>query len=380
MAAWMYWTSNLPYFPAVLYFAASNLLFMRESAHGHLGASPAFFMLFALAMLALATVMNLVGLDVGKWLHNAGALAMWGPVAIAVIMGIAAWRSYGSATQFTWATMTPRLGMHQIITWSVLTFAFGGSETASFMGGEIRNPRRNLPLGLLIAGITVASSYIIGTISLLLALPHERINGLEGLMQAISLTGHRLGWTAVIPLAAFLIALSNVGAAGAFLAATSRLPFVAGIDKFLPASFGRLHPRWKTPRAAILTNAGLGAVFIVLGQAGTSVKGAYDVLVSMGVITYFIPYLYVFAAMIRLQREPAGPEVIRVPGGTPMARLVASVGFTVTLMVIAVSLLPPPDEPNPLLAVLKILGLSGALVALGAAVYLAGRKHAAGTS
>ena len=60
-------------------------------------------------------------------------------------------------------------------------------------------------------------------------------------------------------------------------------------------------------------------LFIFLGQAGTSIKGAYDVLVSMGVITYFIPYLYLFAAMFKLQREPAGPDVIRVPGGKPVA-------------------------------------------------------------
>ena len=116
--------------------------------------------------------------------------------------------------------------------------------------------------------------------------------------------------------AAFLIALSNIGAAGAYLAAVARLPFVAGLDRFLPPAFGALHPRWKTPWVALLTQFVLGAVFIFLGQAGTSVKGAYDVLVSMGVITYFIPYLYLFAAMIKLQREPAGPDVIRVPGGT----------------------------------------------------------------
>ena len=78
----------------------------------------------------------------------------------------------------------------------------------------------------------------------------------------------------------------------------------------------------------------------------------------MGVITYFIPYLYLFAAMFKLQKEPAGPEVIRVPGGKPVARLVALVGFLTTTFTIAIALLPPPDEPNKLLAVVKIVGLS----------------------
>jgi len=176
--------------------------------------------------------------------------------------------------------------------------------------------------------------------------------------------------------AAFLIALSNIGAAGAYLAAVARLPFVAGIDRFLPASFGALHARWKTPWVALLTQFALGVVFIFLGQAGTSVKGAYDVLVSMGVITYFVPYLFLFAAMIKLQREPAGPEVIRVPGGSGMAKLVATVGFLTTAATIALSLVPQPDEPHKWIALLKIVGGCGALLAVGVWLYAARKKRA----
>ena len=147
---------------------------------------------------------------------------------------------------------------------------------------------------------------------------------------------------------------------------------MAGIDKYLPASFGKLHPKFGTPWVAILTQSILGAIFIFLGQAGTSVKGAYDVLVSMCVITYFIPYLYVFAAMIKLQREPTGANVIRVPGGKPVAYLISVVGFTTTMMAIALSVLPPPDEPNKTLAVLKIVGLTGATLGVGVVIYAVG--------
>jgi amino acid transporter len=93
------------------------------------------------------------------------------------------------------------------------------------------------------------------------------------------------------------------------------------------------------------------------------------------VITYFIPYLYLFAAMFKLQREPAGPDVIRVPGGKPVARLVALVGLATTTVTIAISLLPPPDEPNKVLAVVKIVGLTGLLVLMGGAIYWAGKRR-----
>jgi amino acid transporter len=125
----------------------------------------------------------------------------------------------------------------------------------------------------------------------------------------------------------------------------------------------------------LLTQFILGIVFIFLGQAGTSVKGAYDVLVSMGVITYFIPYLYLFAAMMKLQREPAGADVIRVPGGSVMAKLVAALGFATTSATIVLSLIPQPDEPNKPLAIFKVVGGCGALLLLGVWIYVSGKKR-----
>ena len=135
--------------------------------------------------------------------------------------------------------------------------------------------------------------------------------------------GGGLGLVIVIlligPLAALLITVSNLGALGAWLPVSARLPFVAGLDRYLPSAFARIHPKRGTPHIALLVQAFCGVVFILLSQAGTSVYGAYEVLVSMGIISYFIPYLFVFAALIRFQREAASPEVIRIPGGKPVA-------------------------------------------------------------
>ena len=380
MAAWTYWTSNLPYFPAVLYFAASNVLYMRQAEWGHLSGNATFYIVFALVTLGAATLLNVIGLDVGKWLHNVGALAMWIPVLIVIGMGLVAWRRFGSASTFSIHTMTPSVRLNDVIFWSVLTFAFGGCETASFMGEEIKNARRTIPLALFFGGMTVAFCYIVGTLGVLVALPSSEVSSLQGLVQAIAKTAGRVGVPGVLPIAAFLIALSNIGASGAYLAAVARLPFVAGIDRYLPPSFAALHPRWGTPWVALLIQAFIGAVFIFLGQAGTSVKGAYDVLVSMGVITYFIPYLYLFGSMFKLQREAASSDVIRVPGGKPAAYALSVLGFTTTLFTIALSVLPPPDEPNKPLAVFKIVGGCGALLVIGMWLYWAGKRRAAQTT
>jgi glutamate:GABA antiporter len=380
MSAWTYWTSNLPYFPAVLYFAASNLIYVRLHDWGYLSRNSTFYIIFSLVTLSLATFLNIVGLDVGKWLHNIGAFAMWIPAVIVVVMGAIAWRRFGSANPFTIHSLTPHLSLNDMIFWSLLIFAFGGAETGSFMGGEIKNPRKTVPWAIFMAGITVAFCYIIGTLGVLVALPSNEVSNLQGLVQAVAKTVDRVGYAWTLPVAAFLICLSNVSAAGAYLAAVARLPFVAGIDRFLPPAFGHLHPRWKTPWVALLTQYFIGVFFIFLGQAGTTVKGAYDVMASMTVITYFIPYLYVFASMIKLQNEAAGPEIIRVPGGKPVAVVISIIGLLATIFTIAISVVPQPDDPNKPLAVLKVAGGSAVLLAIGAGLYWKGKRRAARTA
>jgi len=377
LCAWIYWTSNLPYFPAVLYFAGSNFLYMRGERWNYLSGDVNFYIIFSIATLSVITIMNVIGLDVGKWLHNVGALAMWLPVVIILVMGFIAWRRFGSATPFNAATMIPSTHFKDMIFWSTLTFAFGGCETASFMAEEIKNTRRTIPFALFTGGLVVTFCYVLGTVGVLLALPRDQVSNLQGLMQAITRTAGRVGFFWIIPVAAGLIALSNLGAAGAYLAAVARLPFVAGIDRFLPPVFGKLHPRWGTPYVALILQALCGVLFIFLGQAGTTVKGAYDVLVSLGVITYFLPYLFLFAAMFRLQREPAGPDVIRVPGGKPVALLLSVVGFTTALLTIALSFIPSPGETNPTLAVIKVTGGTVVLLAIGAILYWVGKRAGA---
>ena len=374
IAAWTYWNSNLPYFPAVLYFAASNVLFLRPNwqRYSH---SPQYFVIFSVSVLAALTFINLVGMNIAKWSYNTGALSMWIPALMVVGMGFIAWARFGSATSFHGSAMLPIPHLRQMIFWSTLIFAFGGCETASFLAGEIKNPRRTIPRALLIAGFTIAFCYILGTFCVLLALPSAETSNLDGLVQAIERTSERLGLHGVTSTAAALIAISNIGAAAAFLAAAARLPFVAGIDGFLPAVFGRVHPRWHTPYASVLAQGLIGIAFVFLGQAGTSVKGAYDVLVSIGVITYLVPYLFVFAALVRVQGEPTGADVILVPGGKPAAIAIAVVGFCTTMFAILLSLIPSPEEPHKILVTVKVLGAASVLIGLGMVVYWVGKSR-----
>jgi amino acid transporter len=373
MAAWTYWMSNLPYFPAVLYFAASSLLFTTPRAQ-HLAGANTYFLLFTTSMLVLITVLNVLGLNIGKWLNNLGAVGMALPVLVLILLGLLSFLRFGSATHFTLAGAIPHAQVRDLIFWSTIFFAFSGSETASFMGDEIKDARRVVPRALLIAGVIITVSYIAGTVAMLVALPSSSISGLGGFMTAIDFLCRRLGLVALIPPVAILVGISNVGAAAAYLSSAARLPFVVGIDHYLPHVFGRIHRRWKTPYVAVVCSGVAGILFGLLSQAGTSVRGAYDLLVSMSLIAYFIPYLFVFASMIRLQSRPASPGALRLPGGKRLAIPLACVGFFSTGGAIILSMFPAEDERNPAMAVLKIVVMTLVLLFSGMAVYWRGQR------
>jgi glutamate:GABA antiporter len=376
ISAWTYWMSNLPYFSGVLYFGAASALYAFGARGRALAADPLYYLAFAVVWLAIITLLNIRGVDSGKWLNNVSSLGGLLPLAVLLALACASYLRFGPATHFTTAALTPHWTLGNAVFWSSVFFAFGGVEAGSAMGDEIQNPRRTIPLAILVGGSVLAIGYIGGTAALLVALPSDAVGGPDGFVNGIHQLCAHLGIGWLLAPVALLVGLNAVGGAAAYLSSTSRLPFVAGIDRYLPEAFGWIHPRFRTPWVAIGVYGGAGMVVALLGQAGTTVRGAYDVLVSMGIISYFLPYVFLFAAMIRMQSRPAGPEVRRVPGGRPVAIALASVGLSSTALTIVLSAFPAADETNKPLAVLKVVGGTVVLVGAGIAVFLASRRRA----
>jgi amino acid transporter len=295
-------------------------------------------------------------------------------------MGLVAWLKFGSATDFSLSNLKPKLGsISDILLLSNMAFAFAGLESASAMSGEVRDPKRNIPRALLLAGVSITFIYIIGTLSMLLALPQEKTSQMVGIIDSIKVVGERsmgVGLGASLgTLAALLLFIAEVGGLGAWMAAIARLPFVAGIDGYLPRAFTRLHPSWHTPYVALLVGGSGIGLLLIASLAGQQAEQAYRMLVSMGVILYFIPYLYMFAALLALQKAPAAEGVIRVPGGRVVAYIVGTTGFLVTALSIVLSSLPGRQVENRAVFFAKIFGSVGVTLIAGVVVYFLGKRR-----
>lgn len=335
IAGWCYWMTNIFVFPAVLLFGSSNLV-NGIPALSRYGSSKAPLVVLGCLAAFIAVMLNVLGLNVGKWLHNTGGLVgTWLTAVILIVVGLVAWIKFGAATDFNVASLRPKLAStSDLLLLSNLAFAFAGLESASAMSGEVRNPKRNIPRALLLAGVGITFIYVVGTVSLLLALPPESTSQLVGITDAIKTVGNRgVGFafgTALGLVAALLLFVAELENLGAWMAAIARLPYVAGTDGLLPRLFSRLHSRWRTPYVALLAGGGGIALLLVGSLAGQRAEQAYRMLINVAVILYFIPYMYMFAALVVLQKEPADRHVIRVPGGRVGAYVAGAIGILVT--------------------------------------------------
>ncbi len=382
LAGWTYWMSNLPYFPGILYFGAGSLLVAFGRRGQELSTSPAWYMGFAVFWLVVIVALNIRGLESGKWLNNICSVGNWLPIVVLVALAASATARFGWHMSFPLASFVPHPSLGNAIFLSTVFFAFSGCETGSLMGDEIHDARRTVPRALLAAGLVITVAYLAGTGALLVAFPEAQratvLAGADGFMRGTEQLALHVGLGWIIPLMAVLLGVNAVGGAAGYLSATSRLPFVAGIDGYLPASFGRIHPRYGTPWVAIAVYGGAGILTAILGQAGNTVRGAYDLLVSMTVVTTFLPFLLVFAGLIRLVRRGAVTE-LPLPGGPRLSRgltiVCAAVGFGSTAMTICLSLVPPPGDPHPGRTLAKVLFSTGVILIAGLAVFSAGRRR-----
>jgi amino acid transporter len=283
--------------------------------------------------------------------------------------------------------------------WAAICFAFSGLELASVLAAEVRDAAHTIPRAVVISGFVVAALYVGGTLALLVALPAGEINIISGFLQGIAAIGDRigLGWTTNV--LALLITLGGIGGLMAWFTGAARMPFVAGVDKYLPQAFGRIHPRYGSPYVAVSVQAVIASGFILMSFVGATVEEAYLTLLDTTLLVYFIPYVYMFAAYIALRRREFSAGDPQVPAGDPQAppgdslapliqpaairRIPANhglaIGFGVcglltTLLAMAVSM-KPPAEANALLYEIKVLGGAGAFVLGGAIIYWLNRDR-----
>ena len=327
LAGWCYWTNNLFYIPVLLVYMAGIFAFGGGAGTAHLVDQPVFVGSVAFGWLALIAILNIRGLAVGKWVQNIGAIGTALSIGLVLLAALAALRT-GVAEH---PPLIAEAGWGMAASFSVMCNAFIGIELASTMGDEIRNPGRDLKPAILLAGGLSLAAYLLVTAAVLGIVPIRELGAVQGIMQAVSAgaTEAGIGW--IVAPVAIVLGLSIGGAASAWFAGSSRVPFVAGLDSALPPALGRIHPRWHSPYVALITCAVLAALFTAVSLVGSTVAEAYEVLLKSAVVIQLIPFIYLFLGLARLSDV------------SPGARIAGLIGLVTTVVGIGLAFLPGAD-------------------------------------
>jgi amino acid transporter len=377
VAGWTYWIYSFFYFPGLLLASAAMGAYIGGSSWGHLAQNKPFLLGGSFLLLFIAVGMNIVGLNVGKWLQNAGGVMTYIPLLLLVATGGVVWLRYGSATHFTWANMMPRWNWETVNFWPQILFAFAGLELVSAMSDEIHNAQRTLARAIWSSGILIAVIYIVGTFAVLGIMQDAQVDPKSGVYQALAIGSEALKIGLVGMIAAFLVTFGNAGGVGTTVAGLSRVPFIVGVDRYLPAAFGKLHPRWRTPYVSILVQAGISLALLLLSNINETTSGAYQILVDAATILYFIPFLYMYASVIKLAGRKDRRErehAVLIPGGKIGVWIAGGLGFLVTLGGIALSFVPPGESANKFVFSAKLIGGTVIAVGLGLVLYYRGAR------
>jgi glutamate:GABA antiporter len=383
LSGWCYWTNNMMYVPTVMLYFVGVSVFALGPGHAGLADNKTFALAASVVLLSLLVILNVVGLGVGKWINNLGGIGTFVAAFLLMGLGVIVCAKFGSTVR--WADFqipaNPRFVLNSF---GVICFGLVGLELASIMGDEIENPRKTLPGAVAWGGLLSGFLYIGATLTLLVAVDKNSISVLQGIVQAVSHMAGRVGVAWIVAPFALLLSISIAGIGSAWLGGSARIPFVAGLDSYMPAWLGRIHPKYATPYAALIVHASVSLILVVVNFLATGgVQESFQSLLSLAVVLQLIPFLYMFGGLLKIAFDE---EFVRGHYGKGTLIFAGASGLVTTAMGIALAFFPAQQIKS--IARYEIWMFGGTVFFIGLAAFFffvygsrkAARKLAAGSS
>lgn len=335
ISAWSYLSANVFFIPFTLLYFIGTVVYVGTPRIRAAMDNPAIAFTSVLGVLVLLTVINILGVELGKWISNFGGVGTLGFAGALIILAV--WAVHGHGSQLHLRDVREaHVDWPVVSAFGAMCFSLTGLELASVMGDEIREPRRTLPGAIGLSGVLCGLLYIATTAAMLSAIPGDRIGAVQGTMQAVTSITSEIGQSWLVPVMAVMLAVSVIGVASAWLAGMARLPFVFGLDSYLPAVFGKIHPRYKTPYIALIVQSSVCALFLSLSFAGAAVKEAFVTMLDLAAVLNLVPYFYIFAATLALSAR----RDERVFFSRWALRVAGTAGLLMTLLAMGVLFVP----------------------------------------
>jgi len=265
--------------------------------------------LFGLLLIALLTYVNVVGLRWGALLQNVSTWTKFTAMAAFVVLGFAIGKGHWSNFHSHGVSLTMGLGPAQLISalgvgLIAVYWAYDGWVYITWVAGEVKDPRRNVPLAMVLGVLAVGVIYIAMNLTYMYALPLNEIAAHETIAHAAAaalFSPRTAVWLSL------MIAISCFSAAATCTLSGARVYLAMAQDGVFFKRMAVIHPKWRTP------------AFSLIGQgvwaAALTLSGRYDQLYTYVIYGMVLSYTLTVVAMFWLRwKRPEIPRPYRCTG------------------------------------------------------------------
>ena len=344
------WFYGIAVTAAILYMIPTELAYLIGPSAAWLPENRVTAVTIVTALVVALTFAELRGLEIGKWIHNVGGIAMM--IAFAALICLGPWAVLRHLP-VQWTPLTLQIPPHDMRTLALfgqmLFGALCGLEYIAILAGESKSPERTITQSVWFASPIICAMFILGTGSVVAFVPRGEINFIAPIPQTFRMAlgnagiGNVLATTAI-----FLVEIRLLGAVSLLMTGVGRLPLAVGWDELIPGWFTRLHPRWKTPANSILCTSVLIFLLVVMANVGVHAQEAFQVLSNASLTHYEVAYI----AMFSIPLVGAASLRRKLPA---WLKWTSVVGLCATIFSLLISAYPFVDVVNPMAYAAKIV-------------------------
>jgi basic amino acid/polyamine antiporter, APA family len=276
-----------------------------------LALSPLLVKALALAFIVALAAVNVRGVRLGGWL--VGWLTA---TKLVLLLFIALWGfglrlgDWGHFTPFV-AQRAGSAPLFVALAGALVSafFSFGGWWDLSKLGGEVRDPARTLPRAYTYGLLAVVLVYVLTSAAFVYLVPAERVTSGEAFAAQ---AGEALFGRAGALVFTFVVVVAVVGSLASFTMSAPRVYFAMARDRLFFKEAARLHPRYGTPARAVVIQAALASLLVLLGNFNDIIAYfffAVVLFIALAVAALFVLRREGHAAGFRTPLYPLTPAV-----------------------------------------------------------------------
>ncbi len=370
LLAWNLWLYVIVFTSEIGLQCATYLSYALGPSAAWMTSTSWFVALSSAVILTLMATAAIIGLSVGKWVHNTGGIFMLIIFGILIVLPFIGLATHTLAEYHPFRTTMPKWSLLNLNLLGKMGFgALGGFEYVAILAGETRAPARAVRKSVLIAAPIIAIMFILGTSTMVAYVPVNEMDLIGPMPQVLRAGFGPFGIAGPLVTIAILMTLAmRIAQVSVSFTAVTRLPMVAGWDRMLPAWFSRLHERHRTPVNSVVLVAVCSFGLSLVSLIGVGRAEAFQLLFNAGGIFYALAYLVMFAIPIIGLRgvTPRPPRWLQVASWS---------GLLMTLLYVVLSVFPIIKVVSVTTFALKVGSVIVVMNLVGVGILIAARRR-----